>query len=360
MKKSLYREIVRKDRRYGISKNPLDILLLEQVNSGLSAVEQQEKDEIENIIDHELTENFKIGGHVDYDYILNRISSEEDFNNLVNQKKDVKLCSLFIDLRNFTRRALFVNDPGVETIEEIAKLKQEAITTWIKIARYYQAHIHSITGDGLMVLIGGEQFEDTDEWTIGARGYLIALRVLESTDRFNDKLKQVLTEKGYEQFISSAGNLLDVKVGIEYSPNTLINAQGVIVNESGVKKAVGEIKATAFEIDFSAKLLGYYNDICRDKINSSPKYGRLLLFGEKYQELMAFKETVKVEKYTTYSKTMFGVSQSRNINYLDCSEYKHQIVTLDDVASICEVFDGSELAKATTINVGREAKVQHG
>ena len=360
MKKSLYREIIRHDSRYRNSQNPLNILLLEQANFGLSAIEEQEKEEIEKIIDHELTENFKIGGHVDYDYLLDKISSEDDFYNDTYQIKDVKLCSLFIDLRNFTRRALFVNNPGVETIQEIAKLKQEAISTWIKIARYYQAHIHSITGDGLMILIGGEQFEDKDEWTLGARGYLIALRVLESADKFNEKLKQTLIDKGYEQYIYSASNLLDIKVGIEYSPNTLINAQGVIVNEGGIKKAIGEIKAAAFEVDFSAKLLGYYNDICRDKISSSPKYGRLLLLGEKYKELMAFNETVKIEKYDTYSKTMFGEKQSRDVNFIDSSDYKHSIITLEDVAKICEIFDGSELAKVATLNISREAKVQHG
>lgn len=360
MKKSIYRSLIAKDNRYRISKNPLEVLLAEQVSFGLNAVEQNEKDEIEKIIQCELTEDFKIGGHIDFDYILDRISTEADFNRPEYQVKDVKLCSLFIDLRNFTRRALFVDNPGVETIEEIALLKQEAISTWIKIARYYQAHIHSITGDGLMVLIGGTQFEDTDEWTLGARGYLIALRVLESTDKFNSKLKQILTEKGYEEYISSVKNLLDIKVGIEYSPNTLINAQGVIVNEAGYKKAVGEIKATAFEIDFSAKLLGYYNSISKDKITASPKYGRLLLLGEKYKDLMAFTDDVNVEKFTNYSKTMFGITLSREVNYLDCSEFKNTIITLEDVAKICNVYDTSEIAKAATINVTREAKVQHG
>ncbi len=359
-KGSLYRSIISNNARYKISKNPLFVLLNEQTSLFKSAEDQQQQREIETIIEHELEKDFKIGGHVDFDYLIENIKEENDFYCGLNQKSDVKMCSLFVDLRNFTRRALFVDEPGIETIQEIAQLKQKAISTWIKLARYYQAHIHSITGDGLMILVGGTQPEDADDWTLGARAFLIALRVIESTDILNEELKQILVDKGQESFASNPNNLIDIKVGVEYSGNTLINPQGVIVNESGDKRAVGEVKATSFEIDFSAKLLGYYNGIKEEKIEGSPKYGRVLIIGEKFKELLDFKEEVIIRFYTDYERQMFNQKQIRKVYYLDCKPYKDKIITIEDVAAYCNVYDASEMAKAASIHIARQEKVQHG
>ncbi|MFS0882208.1 hypothetical protein [Metabacillus niabensis] len=359
-KGSKYRSIISTNARYKIDKNPLFVLLNEQTSLFKSAEDAQQQREIESIIERELEKDFKIGGHTDFDFLLDEIKENEDFYDERKQRSDIKMCSLFVDLRNFTRRALFVNDPGIETIQEIAKLKQKAISTWIKLARYYQAHIHSITGDGLMILIGGTQPEDEDDWTLGARAFLIALRIIESTDILNEELKNSLIEKGQDAFATTPNNLLDIKVGVEFSSNTLMNPQGVIVNNNGEMKAVGEVKATSFEIDFSAKLLGYYNKIKEEKIGGSPKYGRLLILGEKYKELMDFKEEVPICFYKDYEKQMFNQKQVRKIYYLDCKDYKDQIITIEDVAASCNVYDSSELIKAASIHIARQEKVQHG
>lgn len=358
-KASKYRSIISKDRRYRFTNNPLYVILNEFSSKILTVEDQKLQNDIQIIIEQELDTDFKIGGHADFDFLLEKIRVEQDFYSEENQITDVKMCSLFIDLRNFTKRTLFIDEPGIETIQEIAALKQKAISTWIKIARYYQAHIHSITGDGLMILIGGTQPEDEDEWTLGARAFLIALRVLESNDLLNEELKRILIDKGQESFANNAYNLLDIKVGVEFSNNTLINPQGVIVNNNGNKKAVGEVKATAFEIDFSAKILEYYGKI-KGKIESFPKYGRILIFGEKYKELMNFNDEVKVVFHTSYVKQMFSKDQERRVYYLDCDSYKENIITIEDVAKLCDVYDASESAQATSINIARQVKVQHG
>lgn len=142
MKKSTYREILRNDARYRYNYNPLRVILNESLMIVKGYVSEQEKREIQEILDQELTEDFKLGGHADYDHLLDQVNDYPDFE--TQRQEDVKLCSLFIDLRNFTKRALFIDDPGVETLEEIASLKQQAISTWIKLARFYQGHIHSI------------------------------------------------------------------------------------------------------------------------------------------------------------------------------------------------------------------------
>ncbi|WP_215192994.1 hypothetical protein [Exiguobacterium sp. s95] len=354
MKPTKYYELMQKEQRYKDTYNPLQALF--QQDGMLKSLEEDiKKQEIEKIIDEELNEEFRIGGHPDYDYLIDQIKSNDHFLDDSFREKDVKMCSLFIDLTNFTKRALFISEESGETIEEIADLKQKAISTWIKLARYYQGHIHSITGDGLMVLFGGKQLEDQDEWTIGARAFLLSLRVLESTDILNNHLKETLAKKGLET--TNIHNLLDIKVGLEYSPNTLMNGQGVIVNTV----AVGEVKATSFEVDFSAKLLGYYKD-AKSKLDVNPKYGRLVMLGEKFIELIEFKEDVKICKLDqVYKKRMFGTDQSRTIHYLDCTLYKNNTVSLDQVAKMCNVYASYEEVTNQNIKVLKEGeKIQHG
>ncbi|MDI4643479.1 hypothetical protein [Cohnella hashimotonis] len=353
MKGSKYRSITKSFERYLFRTNPLYTVL------NTSSQKNAEETEIEKIITKELEEDFKIGGHVDFDYLLEQLKKDEDFIADNNRVTDVKFCAVFIDLRNFTRRAMFLEDPGVETLSEIADMKQNAISIWIKLARFYQGHIHSITGDGLMVLMGGRQPEDQDEWTLGARAFLFALRVLESNDRLNEELKQTLKSKGKESHIKS-DNLLDIKVGVEYSPNTLVNTQGVIVNNNGILKAVGEVKATSFEVDFSAKLLGYYGD-AKKQIENSPKYGRLLMVGEKYLELMEFNEAIDVLNAGTYEKQMYDIKQKRTVRALDLKEYKQTVLTIENVAALCNVYDDSEEARSVIQTIAREQKIiQHG
>lgn len=358
-KGSKYRSIISTNSRYRYSQNPLSVILHGQ-RIYKSFEEKEQIGEIERIIETELEQEFKIGGHVDFDYLLENIKDYDDFYETKNQQDSVRICSLFIDLRNFTRRALFVDDPGIETIQEIAKLKQKAISTWIRLARYYQGHIHSITGDGLMILIGGNQPEDEDEWTLGARAYLLGLRILESTDFLNEELKQNLIEKNLSTFANNHNNLLDVKVGVEYSESTLMNPQGVIVNINGEKRAVGEVKATSFDIDFSAKLLGYYSDIKNSKIEGSPKYGRVLMIGEEFNKLMNFNEENSTIYFASYEKQMFNEKKCRKVFYKDCKEHKDLIITIEDVASLCDIHDSSEFIQAASINIAREVKTQHG
>lgn len=356
-KSSKFRDIIRTNSRYKIRSNPLNALFETQIFKSAEAVQDEQK--INEIIEQELTEGFSIGGHADFNYLLDNVKTYDDFLDDSNRKSDVKLCSFFIDLRNFTKRAMFIDDPGIETINEIADIKQKAVSTWIKLARFYQGHIHSITGDGLMVLLGGTQDEDQDEWTVGARGFLLALRVLESTNILNDELKEMLRAKGKSDYIKD-NNLLDIKVGIEYSPNTLMNPQGVIVEKPGATEAVGEVKATSFEIDFSAKLLGYYGN-AKSKIEGSPLYGRLLMIGEKYKELMCFNEEVDIKYLDKYTKQMFGTELSRSVYYLDCLDYKHKIINIEDVVGVCDVYDSSEAARSVVVDIARkETKIQHG
>lgn len=358
MRKSKYRDIVKLNHRYRISYNPLRALTESQfVFKSIEA--SAEIREINSIIDQELKEDFKIGGHVDFDYLLENVQNFDDFTLDANRVEGVKLCSLFIDIRNFTKRALFIDDPGVESLKEIADLKQRAISMWIKLARYYQCHIHSITGDGLMILIGGTQPEDEDEWTLGARAFLLAIRVFESSSIINEELKQLLKDKGKENYIKD-NNLVDIKVGIEYSASTLMNPQGVIVSKSTANIPVGEVKATSFEVDFSAKILSFYKD-ARESFEGSPKYGRLLLFGEKYKELMAFNEEVSISYVNKYEKRMYDKTLSRSAYYMDCESYKDKILRIEDVAAICDVYDSSEVARASIFEIARkETKIQHG
>jgi hypothetical protein len=354
VKSTKYFELMQEESRYKNSYNPLRALF-EQVGVYKSLEEEEKIKEVQRIIDAELEDGFSIGGHPDYDYLMEQISSNDGFTDDMNREKDVKMCSLFIDLTNFTKRALFTEEEKGETIEEIANLKQKAISTWIKLARYYQGHIHSITGDGLMILFGGKQPEDQDDWTIGARAFLLALRVLESSDILNAHLREVLAEKNLET--NNIHNLLDIKVGVEFSPNTLMNGQGIIVNN----KAVGEVKATSFEVDFSAKLLGYSRD-AKEKLETTPKYGRLFMMGQKFVELMQFNEEVDVCKLDkVYERQMFNVKQVRTIQYLDCSPYKENIFNLDDVARICQVYAASQEMASKNITVLKEGKkIQHG
>lgn len=356
MKGSKYFSVIKENKRYRIRVNPLHVLMKKTIFKSLE--EKTEEKKVEEIINEELTEEFKLGGHEDFDYLLEHVYDYDDFKK--QRVEDVKLCSLFVDLRNFTKRAMFIDDPGIETIEEIASLKQDAISTWIKLARYYQGHIHSITGDGIMVLIGGNQSQDIDEWTIGARTFLLALRILESEELLNDILKKMLREKGQEDYIKS-DNLLDIKVGIEYSPNTLMNPQGVIVNLNGENMPVGEVKATAFEVDFSAKLLGFYKE-AKEKIEgTTKKLGRVLMIGEKYKELMVFdKKQVEVKFLCNYEKRMFDKTKTHGVYYIDCKDLKDKIITIEDVASLCDVYDASEEARSSSINIVRGDKIQHG
>ncbi|MFS0788783.1 hypothetical protein ABC345_20680 [Shouchella sp. 1P09AA] len=354
LRKTNYKKIVRENAQYQLSYNPLKVLLeTEQVFKSHESTVQEK--EIEKIISEELEEDFLIGGHSDYEYLLENINTEEDFYKDQNRIKDTKIASLFIDLRNFTKRALFINEEKGESIEEIANLKQDAISTWMKLARYYQGHIHSITGDGLMILFGGTQAYDEDEWSIGARAFLLAQRILESTDILNENLKKLLLSKKIDT--THHDNLLDIKVGIEYSPNTLINVQGLIVNG----KAIGEVKATSFEIDFSAKLLSRYQQ-AKGKLDASPKYGRILMLGEKYQNLMQFKEEIDIPKVDDYSRTMFGVTISRGFYFLDCNDYKSTCLTLEDVASLCDIYiESDEMKKASIDTVNdRQDSIKHG
>lgn len=348
-----YQELMREDRRYQTKINPLDVLLEDHVYK--SAEDRIQENEVQTIIDKDLEEGFEIGGHRDFEYLLSQIHDENDFNKEENRVNNVQICSLFIDLRNFTKRAMFIDEEYGETLEEIATLKQKAISTWMKLARYYQGHIHSITGDGLMVLFGGNQSQDEDEWSLGARAFLLAQRVLESTDILNRSLKDTLAAKGLDS--THHDNLLDIKVGIEYSPKTLINAQGVVVQQ----KAYGEIKATSFEVDFSAKLLSQYKN-AKGKLEDSPKYGRILMAGEKYLELMEFNGEIKKYPLDAYKRTMFGQTKSRPYYFIDCENYKEECITLEDVAKLCNVYTESEgLEKASLDIVNKDqGKIQHG
>ncbi|KQX67242.1 MULTISPECIES: hypothetical protein [unclassified Paenibacillus] len=356
---SKFRDIIKSDYRYRIDINPLNALFESSQLLYKSAEFSQVQDRVNDIIDRELNEDFVIGGHIDFNYLLEKIKTQEGFLDAANRVFDVKLVSLFIDLRNFTKRAMFIEDPGFENISEIAVIKQKAISTWIKLARFYQGHIHSITGDGLMILFGGTQVEDQDEWTVGARAFLLALRILESTNILNDELKEILKAKGLGDYLKD-NNLLEIKVGIEYSPNTLMNPQGVIVTKPEGNIPVGEIKATSFEVDFSAKLLGYYGEAKR-KIEGSPMYGRILLLGEKYKELMNFNDETDIIYLNKYTKQMFNKELSSSIYYLDCSDYKDKIIKIEDVVGLCDVYDSSEAAKSVFVDIARkDTKIQHG
>lgn len=359
MKGSKFANIVSKNNRYRMRVNPLYIAYPSIVNESLfkSAIALSERQDVLGIIDSELSQDFTIGGHSDYNYLLDQVTEKTGFEGIYEE--DVPLCIVYIDLRNFSKRALFVDDPGYETIVEIANLKQKAISTWIKVALYYQAHIHSITGDGLMILIGGKQEYDNDNWCNGARALLLGLRVLESEKILNDELKDYFQQKGLEKYAVS-DNLLDIKVSIDYSPKTLMNPQGVLVNNNGFKKPVGEVKATAFQIDACAKILSYYPDI-KSRLEGFPKVGRALLFGNEYKNLMDFnKEKINIFNAGCYSRTMFGITNSYNSFYIDAKDYKENIITIEDVAGICNVFDDSTTEKYASINIAREASVQHG
>lgn len=360
IKKSKYRNIIRSNNRYRLNANPLNALYQEDVLIK-KAASDSEKEEVKNILSQELTEDFKLGGHSDYDYLLEKIESEEDFEKDENRVEDQEMSIVYIDLRNFSKRALFIDDPGYETIKDIADLKQEAISTWIKLARFYQGHIHANTGDGLMVLFGGKKSYDSDEWTLGARAFLFSLRVLESEKILNDKLKKYLKDKNIDEKYINSDNMLDIKVSLDYSPNTLMNPQGVIVNTDEEKKAVGEVKATSFEIDVCAKMLSNYKDAKESLDNGESKLGRALIFGEKYSELMNFGEDVEIFNVENhYKRTMYNTTNCYKGHYIDAKTYKGDIITLEDVAGICDVSDDSEEMKEVSKNIASDTKIQHG
>jgi len=358
MKGSKFKSIASKNTRYRKRVNPLYEVYPAIYKSLIeSSVQLSERQYISDVISSELTETFQIGGHPDYNYLLHNVTPESGFEQC--RENDVSLCIVYIDLRNFSKRALFIDDPGMETIDEIATLKQNAISTWIKVARYYQAHIHSITGDGLMILLGGKQEYDLDNWTIGARAFLLSLRVLESEKLLNEELKQYLIDKDLLQYAVS-DNLLDIKVSIDFSPKTLMNPQGVFINVFGVQKPVGEVKATSFQVDSCAKSLSYYKSK-KSELDGSPKTGRVLIFGQEYKNLMDFNsEKINVKNAGTYSRKMFSRDASYLSYYVDAKDLKDNVLTLDDIANLCNVYDNSDQAKYASINIAREASVQHG
>ncbi|NLG80279.1 MAG: hypothetical protein GX492_10750 [Firmicutes bacterium] len=359
VKGSQYRTIADKQIRYRIRVNPLRVGLLGK--SMAKAEAQGEAAEVRRIVDEELSQQFRLGGHPDYDYLLENVTDEADYEH--EREDGVELCIMYVDLRNFSKRALFVDDPGYETIHTIASLKQRAVSTWIKLARYYQGHIHSITGDGLMVLIGGKQEYDSDTWTLGARAFLTALRVLESESMLNEELREHLRQKGLEEYAASSDNLLDIKVAVDFSPSTLMNPQGVVVRLGDERIPVGEVKATSFHVDSCAKLLTYYKD-AKERLDGSPKLGRVLLLGEEYKELMAFNDDkVSVFPIGSYKRQMYNVEKSYAGYYIDVKEFKDNILTLSDVAALCNVFDaskGSNGAEDTSLKIARGVRIQHG
>ena len=357
MKGSTFKAIASKNTRYRIKANPLHIVYPTIYKSCVGSTLLFEQQSASSIITTELTKDFRIGGHADYDYLLSSVTFQRGFEQY--RESDIPICIVYIDLRNFSKRALFVDNPGLETIDEIATLKQKAISTWITIARYYQAHIHSITGDGLMILLGGKQEYDADNWTIGARAFLLSLRVLESEKLLNEELKQYLIGKKLEQY-AVADNLLDIKVSVDFSPKTLMNPQGVFVNVGGYTKPVGEVKATSFQIDSCAKSLSFYT-AKKSELDGTPKGGRVLIFGQEYKDLMDFTlDKVAVKNAGVYSRRMFNYDANYSSYYTDVKDFKENILTLDDVASLCNVYDNSLQTKAASINIARSASVQHG
>jgi hypothetical protein len=352
-------KFIRNNRKYDIKTNPVDVIFGRITKSFFNESQQREIDQVEDIIEQELNEDFTIGGHPKYDELLCKVKSYEDFS--VYRVSDVKLCSIFVDLRNFTKRALFIDSANVETIDDIANLKQKAISTWIKLARYYNGHIHSITGDGLMVLMD-KLYEEDDDWTIGARSLLFSLRVLESADILNDYLKEFLKERGKEQYANNPHNLINIKIGIEYSPKTLMNPQGVIVNDKGENKAVGEVKATSFEVDFSAKVLSEYKNAYNGLDANGPKNNRLIMFGNQYKELMQFLDSeIEVKKVASYERTMYDVPETRDIYSLDTKPIKRNILTIEDVADICDVEEQNEdFARASIKALQDSGEIKHG
>ena len=93
-KGSKYHDILRINSRYKISSNPIHVLFESQLFRSAEAAQDAQK--IKEIIEQELPEGFTIGGHADFNYLLDNVKTYDDFLDDRNRKSDVKLCSLFI------------------------------------------------------------------------------------------------------------------------------------------------------------------------------------------------------------------------------------------------------------------------
>ena len=247
----------------------------------------------------------KFGGHHSQDFeqeLFNKISDYASFDSATSKGHTA---SLFVDLTDFTTRTFH------EDIEDIARLKRAAIQTWMVLALYNDGHIHSITGDGLMILFSEQ--EDFLENTL--RAFATGYNFLMSMEKINERLQLVGSDR------------LRIKVGLDYCDEVVWNVCGLVNSQ---QSCVGEVKATGFGVDFSAKLMAYNSSIIR---GTNINHNELIIFGNKACEILTFKKEY-FEEYKSqpeqrptapYKRTKNQETKFYKIFYADVKEIKKQV-----------------------------------
>lgn len=273
-----------------------------------AAIDEDPQKYIESILNEiqPKVDGMKIGGHHSEDFEQSLFSQINDYNSFNHVIEKGHSASLFIDLTDFTTRTF------MEDSEGIAKLKRTAIQIWLLFSLYNDGHVHSITGDGLMVLFNKEEEYIENSF----RAYATAYNLLVSMDLINDRLEL----EGRDR--------LRVKVGLDYCKDVIWNVYGLLSSDN---KCKGEVKATGFGIDFSAKLMAYTPSILRK--NSNIQHNELIVFGEDIKEILSldekyleeYKSDVNDRPTAPYKRRKGKEDREYKIYYSDIKKVSKQI-----------------------------------
>ena len=161
--------------------------------------------------------NLSVGGHPDYDYIC----EDEIMNGQV--------ATMFVDLVNFSRLLLF---PQAISPIEVVHLKKGFVNICCDAVKFFGfGHVHSITGDGLMVFYGGKNSNPLSDCE----------RALNDALSINYIIRNFLSPK-----LAKEGNedLIKIRIGIDQSD--------VYWHRAG-NSEISEVKAAGVGVDFAAK-----------------------------------------------------------------------------------------------------------
>ncbi|MCP2015911.1 class 3 adenylate cyclase [Deinococcus sp. HSC-46F16] len=144
-----------------------------------------------------------------------------------DETREAPVTTMFADLRNFTKYALFL------PLDQVREIKARVIKTAVDTVHAFDGHVHNIPGDGVMAFFGapGEDPRLGATRALRAGAYLLTL--------IRDDVSTFLMEQG----IFDAP--VKMRVGIEYG-TALWGQYGVL--------GTSEVKATGFPVDFAAKV----------------------------------------------------------------------------------------------------------
>lgn len=163
------------------------------------------------------------GGHPDY----NHLAEMEN----VGMTEEGIITTLFLDLKNFTKYCCFLSPL------DVFKAKHAVIDATIGVCRTYLGHLHEVPGDGVMFFFGGRDQTDTDPARRALNAAADTMQLLE---------EEVIPEYNNSDKYPS----IYPKIGLDYG-KSLWGAYGAA--------PLYEVKATAFNVDIAAKMMGQCN-----------------------------------------------------------------------------------------------------